>query len=338
MQSMLRDYIDNTFKTFDQYPTNDPKIQAEIDELKNKYLALGEKTNDLGTFCLKAPESGLYEEYTRIMTKLVMARNAAETPQQTVRPTVRQFLDQYRPAYEEIKKDGTRPRGERAYENIFAVANQTDDLVTAEIILEENNLVWGLTYWDSLDIFEHRLKELDPLFKATTATLLNSIDAVRKSNSAEEYYYEALKAEVKNYYDIQDYKMRMQLAVSLALRLTEFCNMKRDFYKLEGKKDKQKKFILPMLAKRVEIRRLLGFLSILGLSYQALFADEGSKIWFLCPATSDEDKIGLGRTKETTHPQNYEVFIDILENEILPDLPLVEILKRRPDKVFWYKL
>lgn len=74
MDSMLRDYIQNTLSALDAYHVTDPKMLSEIAELRQKYMDFGEKCGDLGTFVTKAPECGIYEAFTSLASKIVMAQ------------------------------------------------------------------------------------------------------------------------------------------------------------------------------------------------------------------------------------------------------------------------
>lgn len=342
MQEALRDYIENTFKIFDQYQVTDPSLLQEIADLRQKYVDLANKTGDFMAFIQAAPSEGLYEAFTEVSTRIVMKQNqqqAAENPTEVTKlPTVGEYLAQYESAYNEVKKDPRRARAIAAYERLFNVKNRTNDLLNAQIIIEKEQMLFQLSYWDSLDIFENRLREMDPLYKVTTATLLNSIEAVRKSASPEEMYYQTAIHEVKSLYDATDYYAKMLIVIHLATRLTEYCNAKRDFY---GNRDKsiRRGHAMAMMNKRAEIRKILAFSErFFHLSFESLMNDEGLKIWLLNPQTTNDDKVGLSRTKEAMHPQNYEVFTDLIENEIRPEKTLAELLSRRPEKVFWYKL
>ena len=65
--------------------------------------------------------------------------------------------------------------------------------------------------------------------------------------------------------------------------------------------------------------------------------NEGLKIWLLSPMTADDGK-ALGRLRSVMHPQNYAVFTDLINEEIRPEKSAAELLKRKPEKVLWYKL
>ncbi|MBR4768934.1 MAG: hypothetical protein IK088_08155 [Lachnospiraceae bacterium] len=339
MQQAVKDYIDSTFRIFDQYEVTDPSILAEIEALRGKYVRLAERTGDIMGFVSAAPGEGLYEEFTKLTTKIVMRKNqaaAAEQKEAPKIPTVSEYVEQYRSGFDEVKKHPERRRAIQAYERLFDLKNRTDDLLTAEILMEREHLLWDLTYYNALDVEEARLKDMDPLFRSTTAAILNAIAAVRESGSAEEYYYNAAVHEVKSLYDRQEYQARMLAAVNLALRLIEFCSLKRDFY-THRDNALRKGFLKGLIAKRQEIRKILAFSEYaLHMTFEDLMEDEGVKIWLLSPQIAD-DGAALGRVRTAMHPQNYEVFREMIEEEIRPEISVAEILKRRPKKVLWYR-
>lgn len=298
-------------------------------------------------FLQKAPESGLFEAYQKVMTKLVMAQYAQQNQSQGAgqatssqstaarRPSVREFLNQYRTAYEEICRDPSRVRAKAAYERVFDVANQTDDMLEAQLLLEQGNLLFGLSKFDSVEIFENRLKDMDPLFFSTTAQLLNSLDAARRATSPETMYYFSAKAEVQTIFDTVDFRAKMLYTVNLALALTEYCNLKRDFY-LQKNERQQKEYVLAIEKKKKHIQALLKWgEDVLNMTLEDLMSEECYKIWFLNPAVKDDGK-ALGKVRTVMHPQNLLVFLDIVANEIRPDLSVAEILIRRPERVLWY--
>ena len=341
MQDALRDFIDNTFRTFDQYHVTDPAMLREIEDLRAKYVELAEKTGDVMSFCQAAPGAGIYEAYTRVATKIVMKENQAKADETAekpyVRPTVHEYLSQYRPGYEEVAKHPERARAKAAYERLFAIEKETDDLITAEILLEERRSAWEIVYYDALDTFEARLKDMDPLFEVTTATILNSIQAVKESHSSEEMYYRTAVHEVQSLYDGQAYYAKMVTVVHLALRLIEYCSAKRDFYRAKDD-NLRRAYVNAMLSKRREIRKVLAFMEeAFRMSYEDLLGNEGLKIWLLSPETADDGK-ALGRLRSVMHPQNYAVFTEIIYEEIRPERSAAEILMRRPENVLWYKL
>ena len=341
MDKMISDFIESTFSAFEPYHVTDEATLREIDELKAEYVALAERSGDMGSFFTALPNAGLYEKMTALMTKIVMKQQKNGTEQapsgEKRLPTVREYLEQYREGYNEVKKHPERTRAIEAYERLFSVAEKTDDLLEAELTLERERLAWGLTYFNALDTFENRLKEMDPLFKATTAALLHSIEAVKSADSPEEYAYEAAVHEVKSLYDTQEYYAKMLVVQNLALRLIEYSSLKRDFYAMRDRA-KKRAFVASILEKREEIRKILDFSrNAYGLTFEMILADEGLKIWLLAPENADE-AFGLGKKKTAMHFQNYDVFLDIIENEIRPEIPVSEILRRKPEKVLLYRL
>lgn len=91
-------------------------------------------------------KSGIQDKYTALITKVAMAANSgSQESSETIEsasqlPSVSEFLEQYRPSYDEVCKRGGLA-GKKAYEDLFDIANKTDDLLEAQIIIEETRIL-----------------------------------------------------------------------------------------------------------------------------------------------------------------------------------------------------
>ena len=104
-------------------------------------------------------------------------------------------MGQYRIPYEEVKKAGYRKNAQAAYAAILAIPKQTDDMLEAQLILEEDGLLWKIVKEDGLDIFAPILEAMDPLQEAMTAGLELQTRAFQESQSVEDLDYHLEKLE-----------------------------------------------------------------------------------------------------------------------------------------------
>ena len=329
MNELIAPVIDGFISAFDTYEITNESLRAEVEAFKNKLIAFGEAQNDITNYYPAYQDSGLQEEYSALISRVAMAANSKSTdgtdnPQAVAElPSVQEFLEQYRPAYDELCKRGS-VKGRAAYEAVFDVANRADDLLDAQIIFEKERLLWKIVSEDAIEIFEKKLAQMDPLYLATTAKLLGQIKVYNESNSDEELNYKIDIQEVKDIATIASYTAKMNLAANLSFLLISYINAKEIIYSWPAE-DKLKAAIYSMKSNRTKIRNLLSFMKDdMSYSFEDLMSDEGVKIWMLNAKNEDE----YGKTKTCLHLSNFDLFIDIVDNEILPDISIKEALLR----------
>ena len=346
MNDIIKGLISGYLDTFDMYPISSPALQQQVDDFKKRMTAFANENPDVGAFYAKLAESGLTEEHSALITKVAMASMGAadadgnvktdysDTPPPPV-VSVKDFVEQYRVSYDEVKKSLYRKRGEAAYEKIFEVADRTADMLEAQTIMEEERLLWNIVTDDALDIFEANLQALDPLQRAFTFTLENQIDVYKKAQSEEEidYMMQCLEFPVFNFVQHDTFN-NITMPATLAAMIAKMdpppgYNVSKLNAQSTGKEESLRDFIAWYKA----LKRTVNFLKeFCNKTFDDLLAGESSKIWFLSPDNVDE----LGRIKVTWNPHNHEAFRDIIYNEIMSDIPLIEILKRQPEKQVWY--
>ncbi len=339
---MISPYIDG----FSSYSISDAALQAEIDAFKAKVQLFAQQNTNLATFHSNFAESGLQAEYMNLITRAATSgysqqasapaaestaaapatESASAAPQL---PTVKEFVEQYRTAYNEVKKAEWRTRGAAAYEQIFDVANQTDDMLKAQIILEKERLLWKIVSEDSLDIFENIYKAADPLYRFVSAPLKIQADIYAKATCDEQLSYLIEKAEYSRLQVAKHAHMEITLIASLAKMLLIYCKSKADVWRWQSETLVQGG-VQGMIIARATLRNILDFMQAhYDLTFSDVLADEHLKIWLLNPEAKD----GLGRIKTTLHPHNLDVFKDIMENEILTSQPVSELLKRKTNLI-----
>ncbi|MCL2041509.1 MAG: hypothetical protein FWG84_05645 [Bacteroidales bacterium] len=345
MNDIIKGLVSGYLDTFDMYAISSPALQQQVDDFKKKMTAFANDNPDIGAFYGKLAESGLMEEHSALITKVVMASTGSadadgnvktdysDTPPPTV-VSVKEFIEQYRVSYDEVKKSLYRKRGEAAYEKIFAVADRTNDMLEAQTILEEERLLWKIVTDDSLDIFETNLQAMDPLQRAFTFTLESQIDVYKKAQSEEEIDYMMQCLEFPIFRFVQnDTLNNITIPATFAALIVgmdppgyDVCKLS---FQLAGKEESLREFIATYKA----LQRTVNFLKeFCGKTFDDLLANESANIWMLAPDKVDD----LSRVKVTWNPHNHKAFRDIIYNEIMSDLPLIELLKRQPDQPVWY--
>jgi hypothetical protein len=247
--------------------------------------------------------------------------------------SVRDYLAQYRVPYEEVKKAGYRKNGEKAYENLFAVADRTDNMLDAQIIIEEERLMWHIVKDDMLDVLRAGLEKVDPLQPAMNVALDKQIEVTEVADSAEELDYLLEKLEYDKIRLIAHAVTKMTLAAHIAVLLYTYCSSKMNTQVAGGQGKVGEGALRVMIAARDALRRTLHAMQRdFGMSFDDLLADESLKIWLLSPKNLDES----GRTKTALNPKNYEAFREVVDEEILSDRSTIELLKRIPETAVWY--
>lgn len=343
MADITREIVQGYLAVFDSYVIQSSSLKQQMEELKERMLSFAAVNSDPVVFYAKFAESNLQEEYSALITKVAMASmgNADEdgnvidysdTPPATPM-CVREFVEQYRSSYNEVKKAGYRKRGEAAYESIFAVADRTEDMLEAQIIFEKEGLLWKIANEDGLDIFEPVLEALDPLQPAQTAAIRKQVDIYREAQGSEELFYSLERAELDKLTIVRQETSRITLIAQLAYLLLGYAASKLNTQLTGGQGEEGHQSLRKMVSLRRALRRTLTLLKDdLGLSFEALLGDEGLKIWLLSPQNADE----LGRVKEALNPQNYNVYKELVHNEILSEISIPELLKQESGAMLWY--
>ncbi|MBE5780226.1 MAG: hypothetical protein E7328_00165 [Clostridiales bacterium] len=336
IQSMITGYL----SAFDAYEIKNDATKAQVEQWKQELTALANSTGDVGAFNTKFMESGLQERYMSLVTQVAMASMQQSAPAEQEAsavqplPSVKQFLAQYEMGYQEVKKAGYRKRGEKAYEDLFAVADRTDDMLQAQIILEEERHLWKIVAEDSLDIYETIYEAMDPLYRMVTEPLKLHMDAYKESSGDEELTYKLEKLEDEKLRIRTEGGVQVQLAGQLAVFLLGYFKARIMVWEWESDKSASSGYA-GMVSNRASIRRMLeNMKALFGLTWQDLLKDESTKIWMLSPRNVD----AFGRIKAAMVPGNFEVYADLLENEILTDKTMEEIIFRKPPKYMSFVL
>lgn len=344
MSDLNCETINGYMAIFKDYQPMHPDLQARVDDLGRRMYGLASAHADPVTFFQAFAESGLQEEYSTLMGKVVMAEMGAAAADGTFKTdysdspapepfSVLQYLDQYRVPYEEVKKAGYRKRAEKAYEDLFAVARETEDMQEAQLLIEERGLFWRLVREDGLDIFQPILEAMDPL-QPESIPLEKHVAVYRESGSDEALAYGLEVLEVEKTALVGRALSRIQLTVLLAGLLMDYGSNKLTAQQSGGQGSTGQKALRGMIALRLAVQRCLAFLeNDFGMTFAKLMGEPGLMIWLLAPQNADE----LGRFKVTLHPQNIGAMEDLVR-EIQSGMTTLELLQKENDPVIWYAL
>lgn len=350
MSNIVMDMINGYLNTFNEYEVKDPDLQKDLEALKEKMLGFASDNQDPMTFYGKFTESGLQEEYTNLIGKIAMAALVQETQtpssdadgdlvqdggKDPLDISVEEFLDQYRIPYEEVKKAGGRENGEAAYEKLLAVAHRADNMLDAQIIMEEERLLWHIVKDDQLDILKASLGKMDPLQPAMNITLEKQIEVTDQAQGIEELDYLLEKMEYEKIQLIGHALTRMNLAIQVAFLLLAYNNSKHNVQMTGGEGRAGENALKVMVSARWALKEIFKLMARdFEMTFDDLLADEGLKIWLLNPKNIDD----TGRTKKAMNPKNYEAYREIVYEDILTDKSIIEVLKRKTENPIWYEI
>ncbi len=348
MDSLIKDMLNGYIGTFSAYSTDNAQLSAEVQDWINRANEFGSSIDNVADFYIKFTESGLAEEFSGLVTKLAMqGMNSQpqnqEQPEQVAEstspriPSVKEFVQQYQIPYDEVKKAEYRKRAEAAYEKVFDVANQTDSMLEAQIIIEKERLLWKIVSEDYMDIMEPIHEAADPLFDIVYKNTGLYVEKYSNAQSEEELLYDLEKMEYEKFAIVNAGQTKMTFAASLMNNLIGkegYITAKKIVWAWES--DEKAKYGLGlMISARQSILNLLKYLEEdLNVSFDEFINDDTWRIWCLSPMNAD----ALGRIKVVLNHKNFEMIKSIINNEIRSSLTEVEILQRNMDKEIYAKL
>lgn len=340
MQDMLNGY----FAVFDQYDVSS-EMQVELDQLRVEMTQLAEECNsDLSVFMPKFMEGELYERYQNLINQAFLANENTNTSQVTETESetadtneevsimsVRDYVEQYRVSYDAVKESEYRKRGEKAYENIFAVADRTEDMQEAQLIIERERLLFKIVSEDALDIFETIYEAMDPLFDAMTSNVRLQTEMYKNIDSADDLNYESELISSRSEALAYESKIKITIASSLSLYVMEYLGAKESVRSWKND-NLAKSGVEFMMIKQRTIRELYSLMNDLGITWDSIEEDPFFQLWLLGPKNLDT----LARVKRTLDPHNIQVVKEVLFNEILTDKTISEILLSEQENIMHY--
>ncbi|MCK5035588.1 MAG: hypothetical protein KAS73_06840 [Candidatus Sabulitectum sp.] len=337
MDASIQQTISGYTAVFDSFTISDDALKKDIEDFINDFNAVGENSNDIMDFMAKFPASGLQEKYSNLIARasapppVSAETNATEEKPAGALPTVKEFLEQYRESYNAVKGAGYRTRAEKAYENIFAVADRADNLIDMNIILEREQLLWKIVTEDLLDIYQTVLDATDPLNLAVVSRFQRMIKTCGEATCDEDLAYRTGVDISINQRQTYSLISTIFVPVMLAKSLMEYDKMKRIFRTwLAPEKD-----LLGVISMRGAVRKTYEFIvKTYGWDFDYMVNDQWMKMWLIAPTAIDAN----GRIRKTLDPQNIETFRKQLFDDVLSDRTIDDILLTEQERVLFFAL
>jgi len=334
MDSTIKTTVDGMLSGLAYVKVKDPSLVSEIEQYKADMYALGERSPDIMSFMTELQSSGLMDRMTTLMTR-------AATPQPTAGqadassakqrapgalPSVREFLQQYRPGYEAAVGHGFQYTAVKAYEAMFAIADRTDDLLTMNVLLEQEGHLRAMTAAALYDVHKLHYDISDPNDFGVRETHQNLMNLALHYKTDEELYFQM---DVLTHQGQQaQYRQNTWILVSAMLALA--C-AGYDIAKAKARGDVAK-YGGEFLAARDTIRSTCAAIGdIFGLNFAGMLANPFLKHWLLSPKTLDS----TGRVTQCQDVRNLDYMRDVIFEEALSPLTDAQCLLRNPVHPFY---
>lgn len=355
MDQIIKATIDAYMNNFDSYEVTDESMMLEIQKLHADFNELGESCANAEQFMARFASEGYMDKYTALVAKLYMPdgyynegndsttdsltdNNAFsqneptqnESTQQIM--SVKDYVEQYRISYEEVKADGNRKRAERAYEAIFDVANRTSDMQDAQLIFERERLLFNIVKEDFIDIAENTLGKVDPNYLPIYLPLKKQMDSYLDVNSDEELTYSSELAVIeKEYIKIRE-TARMTAMLALSYLILKWMKSKRAIRKWAGG-PAVKAAAVEMVRIREKTKSFYKFMcDSMGLSFDVIECSPFLRLCLLNPTALDE----FSMKKKVQHPDNVDAIRQILLSEIVSDKSIGDILTEQQSYTYYF--
>ena len=335
IQMMIQGYISG----LDNMQTTDDSIKREIEDYKRELIAFGESQNDVTLFFSNFQESGMMGKYMDLSAKVAMAgqtTNQTEEKEQHI-VTPKEWLDPFRTAYDTIKNYPVRERGLAVYRKLFEIGERHTDITEFLIEVEKENLLWKICSEDTLGILSITITGMDPLYKGLTYPIRKNIEYWNASVcEADAYYLQDILSQ-----DIAKNSSRLLqpehyvIALGLHLMVYRGPKGKEGLMEMIATGNYTKTSFMAnasnMVIAKAQARRTLDIIKkALGLSFDDIMADEFLKYKLI--ATSNV--CGLSRAYVQSNSNVLDLMADAVHNEIVPDISLIDSIKREPSVKF----
>lgn len=327
MDTAVKSMLDAYVNAFDSFPCSNEKVNREIEEFKQAITRLAQSSGDLTTFMADYDAKGYGKQYINLFGKIAQA-NAGELTveeiEQRQQITPREFVAQYNTAYDAIKACKYRKKAEQAYQNIYDLAEQYDDMLSFNVECEKRNLMFKLSADDSVEQLELIAEASDPLDKVIYPQYPRKIAVWRQSGSDADITYHLEKDKMETSQDAMRGQQLVMLVSTVLLNALEY--IKHKHLVLTGESDRNIQTGLSGMAlSRLRLKRLCkSVLPEFGLSIEEIFEDKFYRRLLLSPSNLDI----TGRLKQCSHPRNIEATREIIFEEMLTDTPIADLVFR----------
>lgn len=335
MNAITKSIADGYVQQMDSYKVEDPELKQEVEEWKAAVYDLAEECGNPSKFTESMMQGPLFSQMTDLSYRITMAEYEASHEGQSIElpdpdgelaplPTVKEFVDQYRFGYDAVKETKYRVKTVKAYEDIFAVADRTDDIIEAQIILEKEGLLRKMTATAGIEVGETVLEAMDPLYDVMRATTEEHVKAYEDFLCPEEVTYKGELIAEKAAQRVNKGYVFIWLGTIWGLLTMEYQIGKQKLRSWKNDIDAKGGFQL-MVTRRQKMRQLYRVMEeVLGISWEELMANEFIKNWMLSPAGVDQ----FWRCKHTLLPENFVAIEEIVKEEVMTDLTIPQILQR----------
>lgn len=331
MDSMIRQTIDGLLSGFAHLQISDPALQEEVDRFKTELEGLGERSGDVGAFMADLQTSGLMQTNSDLMTKAAMATQASGQDNTSESQdtdgsssqllTVREFLEQYRPAYDAAKNHGYQFRAVWAYETIFSIADRTDDLLEMNIILEEEGHLRAMTAEAMYDINKLAWDSQDPNNQGTRDQFQKLMELAENYETNPELDYRLDQLIQENQQGSFRFNFTIHPVANLGYALITYVICKTRVWSCQDLQEDTANFII---ARENLIRTYHTIQEFFGWDFETIVKDPWLERWLIL--TVPVEPLGLGC--RSMAPQNIELFREVLFEEALSALEDTELLQR----------
>lgn len=338
VKMMLQGYIDGLEST----KTNDASIKQEIEDFKKELMAFGESQHDVAMLFPNFQDSGLMGKYMDLSAKIAMAGqtgngSASGKEEKKPRPTPAEWLEPFRTSYDYIKNLPVRERGLAVYRKLFEIGERHTDITEFLIEVEKENLLWKLCSEDTLGILAITLTGMDPLYEALTYSVRKNIEAWEASVcEADAYYLQDLFSEDNaktppRLLQLENYV----ICLGTHLMVYRGPNGKEGIMQMIATGNCSKQDFMTkasnMAISKLQARRAMEIIQkAVGLTFDDIMADEFLKYKLISTA----NVCGLSRAYVQSNTNILDILADAFRNEIVPDMPLIDAIRREPSLKF----
>lgn len=344
MDKNVKIIADGYINQMDDYKVKDPELKKEVEEWKAAIRKVAEECKDPQVFSTSLLEGPLFAQMTDLIYRITMKdyentqgtadaeevqemydnASAAQDDVAPPLPTIKEYVDQYRYGYDVIKATKYRKKTIKAYEDLFAVADRTDDLMEGQIIIEKEGLLRKMTAINGREVAETLLEAMDPLFDAVRAMTQELAIQYEDFLTPEEITYKSSALKIETIRKINRSQIFVWLGAAWALLTIEYQKGKRAVHAWPDDKIAREGFDV-MYSRRKRMQQLhKAMVEIMGITWDDLMADEFIKNNMLGPTALDI----MARCKRTFLVDNIDAIDEIVREEVLSDLTIAELLKR----------
>lgn len=241
--------------------------------------------------------------------------------------SVRDYVEQYRPQYEEVKKSGVRRETEKLYEKILALPGETEDMLTAQLILEKEGWLRELSAVDNKVLLHTAYEAMDKKDPTISAITRANIKAAKEATCPEEYSYLSAVYGLAVQGQIQKAYFEFELLVGLASAICAYVKCKARIWEEPDDRQILGGNLAGMKIYREKAKLIYRQLEACGIDEEKIKGDSLLQLYFLCGRAIGGS---LGKYKGTLlPPSTLESYFSLYHEEIDSPMSLAECVKHK---------